>query len=70
MTLGGTTLTAHLTAGHTPGCTTWTMKAQDGAKSYNVTITCGGLQDGARLVGNKNYPEIADDFARRCPRQK
>src|SRR5215467_972704 len=27
VTLGGTTLVAHLTAGHTKGCTTWTMKA-------------------------------------------
>jgi len=38
--LGGTTLTAHLTAGHTRGCTTWTMNAQDGGKTYNVVIGC------------------------------
>src|ERR1700719_2369147 len=30
VTLGGTTLVAHLTAGHTKGCTTWTLKVQDG----------------------------------------
>src|SRR5262252_7015991 len=30
ITLGGFTLTAHHTPGHTPGCTTWTMKIQDG----------------------------------------
>jgi metallo-beta-lactamase class B len=64
VSLGGTTLTAHLTPGHTRGCTTWTMKVQDGGKPYDVVIACGGLQDGARLVNNKNYPEIADDFAR------
>jgi len=29
-----------------------------------VLIACGGLQDGAQLVDNKNYPEIAEDFAR------
>ena len=40
VTLGGTTLTAHLTAGHTRGCTTWTMKAQEGGKIYNVVIGC------------------------------
>ena len=40
VTLGGTTLTAHLTAGHTRGCTTWTMKAQEGEKMYNVMIGC------------------------------
>ena len=40
VTLGGTTLTAHLTAGHTPGCTTWTMKADEGGKSYDVVFHC------------------------------
>src|SRR6185312_6915479 len=34
--LGGTVLTAHLTPGHTRGCTTWTMKIVDGGKSYNI----------------------------------
>ena len=38
--LGGTTLVAHLTAGHTRGCTTWTMKAQDGGRMYNVVFAC------------------------------
>ena len=64
VTLGGTTLTAHLTPGHTRGCTTWTTRVTDQGKPLNVVIACGGLQDGARLVGNTNYPEIADDFAR------
>src|SRR6195256_2940223 len=40
VTLGGTTLTAHLTPGHTRGCTTWTMKAQESGKNYNVVIGC------------------------------
>jgi metallo-beta-lactamase class B len=64
VTLGGSTLTAHLTPGHTRGCTTWTMKMPDAGRTYDVVIACAGLQDGARLVNNKNYPEIADDFAR------
>jgi metallo-beta-lactamase class B len=38
--LGGTVLIAHLTPGHTPGCTTWTMKAKDGPKSYDVVFHC------------------------------
>jgi metallo-beta-lactamase class B len=38
--LGGTTLVAHLTAGHTRGCTTWTMKAQEGGKSFDVVFAC------------------------------
>jgi metallo-beta-lactamase class B len=40
VSLGGTTLVAHLTAGHTRGCTTWTTKVMDGGKSYNVVINC------------------------------
>jgi metallo-beta-lactamase class B len=40
VTLGGTTLVAHLTAGHTRGCTTWTMKAQEGGKDLNVVFAC------------------------------
>ena len=64
VSLGGTTLTAHLTPGHTRGCTTWTTRIADGGRTYNVLIACGGLQENARLVNNKNYPEIAEDFAR------
>ena len=40
VTLGGTTLTAHLTAGHTRGCTTWTMTATENGKTYNVVFGC------------------------------
>jgi metallo-beta-lactamase class B len=40
VTLGGTTLVAHLTPGHTRGCTTWTTTAQEGGKSYNVVFGC------------------------------
>ena len=40
VTLGGTTLVAHLTAGHTRGCTTWTMKTRDGGKDLNVVFAC------------------------------
>ena len=64
VSLGGTTLTAHLTPGHTRGCTTWTTRMADGGRTYNVLIACAGLQENAQLVNNKNYPEIADDFAR------
>jgi metallo-beta-lactamase class B len=63
VTLGGTTLTAHLTPGHTRGCTTWTTAIAESGRSYNVVIACAGLQADVRLVNNKNYPEIADDFA-------
>jgi len=53
ITLGGFTLTAHHTPGHTPGCTTWTMKVQDGGRSYDVLIIGSvGVNPGTNLVGN------------------
>jgi metallo-beta-lactamase class B len=63
--LGGTTLVAHRTAGHTKGCTTWTLRAQESGKAYNVAIVCSvGVNAGYVLVNNKEYPEIADDYVR------
>src|SRR6202140_4520706 len=63
--LGGTTLVAHLTPGHTRGCTTWTMKAQDGGKTYNVVIIGSmGVNPGVKLVNNPDVPQIADEFIR------
>jgi metallo-beta-lactamase class B len=65
VTLGSTTLVAHLTPGHTKGCTTWTMKVQGSGKTYDVVIVGSvNVNQGYMLVGNKYYPEIANDFAR------
>jgi len=61
VTLGDTTLTAHLTAGHTRGCTTWTMKAQDDGKTYNVVIGCS-LRPPATLT-----PEVIAEFNHSFP---
>src|SRR6266567_6412038 len=61
VTLGGTTLTAHLTPGHTRGCTTWTMKAQDGGKMYDVVIGCS-LRPPATLT-----PEVVAEFSHTFP---
>jgi metallo-beta-lactamase class B len=56
--LGGTTLVAHLTAGHTPGCTTWTTKLRDAGKDYDVVFHCS-----LRAQGNLT-PAIVDAFNR------
>jgi metallo-beta-lactamase class B len=58
VTLGGTTLVAHLTPGHTRGCTTWTTKTREGGKTYNVVINCS-----LRPVGTLS-PAIVDEFNR------
>jgi metallo-beta-lactamase class B len=67
VTLGGTTLTAHKTAGHTRGCTTWTMQTHEGGRTLNVVIVGGwALNPGVRLVPSHGkpaaYPGITADF--------
>jgi metallo-beta-lactamase class B len=58
--LGGTRLTAHLTAGHTPGCTTWTMQLRDGGKQYRVVIAC----QISVLSAEASYEGMDADFGR------
>ncbi len=61
--LGGSKLVAHLTPGHTKGCTTWTMVVDDNGKKLNaVIIGSANVNAGTYLVGNKDYPQIADDY--------
>jgi metallo-beta-lactamase class B len=63
--LGDTTLTAHKTAGHTRGCTTWSLKVREAGKTYDVVIVGSpNVNPGYKLVNNVTYPEIADDYAR------
>ena len=60
--LGGTTLTAHLTPGHTKGCTTWTMWVTEAGAPHNVVFLCSVSILDYPLVNNPKYPGIADDF--------
>lgn len=63
--LGGAKLIARLTPGHTKGCTTWTMQVRDGGRTLNAVIVGSpNVNPGYILVGNKNYPGIADDYVK------
>jgi metallo-beta-lactamase class B len=63
--LGDTVLVAHLTPGHTKGTTTWTMKAKEGGKTYDVVIVGSpNVNAGYKLVNNALYPQIASDYER------
>ena len=61
--LGGTVLTAHLTAGHTRGTTTWTMDETEAGRTFHVVIIGSpNVNAGYKLVDNKVYPQIAADY--------
>ena len=63
--LGGSILTAHLTPGHTKGCTTFTMKAREKGKVYDIVFVCSAsAPDEYRLTGNALYPDVANDYRR------
>jgi metallo-beta-lactamase class B len=63
ITLGGTTLTAYRTPGHTKGCTSWALDVIEDGRTYSALIVCSfGVNDDYVLVGNRTYPNIADDY--------
>jgi metallo-beta-lactamase class B len=60
--LGGVTMIAHLTPGHTKGCTTWTMKVKEGLQQYDVVFVGSTTVPGYKLIDNPQYPTIATDY--------
>jgi len=63
VSLGGTTLTAHLTAGHTKGTTTWTLDEPEAGRTPHVVIVGSpNVNPGYKLVRNPTYPRIAADY--------
>jgi metallo-beta-lactamase class B len=65
VTLGNVELVAHLTPGHTQGCTTWEVEIEDGGRKYDVVFADGtSVNPGTRFVASPSYPGIAKDYAR------
>ncbi len=65
VSLGNAVLVAHLTPGHTRGTTTWTMDENEGGRNLHVVIVGSpNVNPGYKLVGNRTYPGIAEDYRR------
>lgn len=62
--LGGVAMTPLVTPGHTPGCTSWTMRVSEAGRALDVVFPCSITVAGNKLVGNKGYPGIVADFRR------
>ena len=60
--LGGVTLVARATPGHTPGCTSWTMRITERRRPLDVVFPCSTSVAGNRLIGNRRYPGIVADY--------
>lgn len=59
--LGGVSLTAILTPGHTQGCTSWSMRTKEDDKDHDVLFLCGLAVSLYKLRNNEKYPNIVQD---------
>ena len=60
--LGGVTMIARLTPGHTKGCTTWLMKATEDGRTSDIVFVGSTTAPGYKLIDNPAYPNIASDY--------
>lgn len=60
--VGGTTLVAHLTPGHTRGCTSWSLRTTDAGRAIEILFACSLTVAGQPLTGSKTYPQATQDF--------
>ncbi len=64
VSIGGTTLTAHRTPGHTNGCTTWTTTVTENGRPYRVVVTCSLTVVADHLADQPAQPTMVEDYAR------
>jgi metallo-beta-lactamase class B len=62
--LGNQIIIAHLTPGHTKGCTTWTTRIHEGNKIYDVVFVGSQSALDYKFVGQESYAGITEDFER------
>jgi metallo-beta-lactamase class B len=63
VSLGGWTLTAHITGGHTKGCTTWTFPVTVAGKVRQALVHCSSsVLPGYKLGKTETYPGQTADY--------
>ncbi len=70
VTLGGFTLTAHLTPGHSRGCTSWGWTAKDAGKAYEALVFCSATVAANRITPPLQYPGIVEDYRKTFAKAK
>lgn len=68
--IGGLTLTAHLTPGHTAGCTTWSFPVRHEGKTLNALYYCSTSVAANRLTPRPQYAGIVADYRKSFARLK
>jgi metallo-beta-lactamase class B len=70
VSLGGVTLTANITPGHTRGCTSWTMPVVEAGKTHKIVFFCSASVAANRLAPNPQYPGIVEDYRKTFARAR
>jgi len=70
VTLGGVTLTAFHTPGHTAGCTSWLLPLREAGRAHQAIFFCSASVAANRLAPNPQYPGIVADYRRTFARLK
>lgn len=71
VTLGGVTLRALWTSGHTQGATMWMTTVQESGRTYSVAFRGGEVPNaGSPLVNNPRHPTVVADTKRTLQRLK
>ena len=63
-------MVAHLTPGHTPGCTSWGTTVTEHGRRLSVIFMCSLTVANQRLIGDRGYPQARTDFERTFARLK
>lgn len=62
VTLGDTTLTAHVQPGHTKGCLAWSLQLEENGQTYDTLVECSLNGQFLQYVDNADYPNIVADM--------
>ena len=63
--VGPIELVAHVTPGHTQGCTTWTTVQREDDRAVHVVFVCSvSVPDEYHLLSNARYPRAVEDYER------
>ena len=62
--VGDVVLTAHMTPGHSPGCTSWAFEGRYGSERHRALVFCSASVAANRLAPDPQYDGIVDDYRR------
>ena len=68
--VGDVALTAVMTPGHSPGCTSWAFTARQGGAEYAALVFCSASVAANRLAPDPQYPGIVEDYRKTFERMK